>query len=464
MTRHSAIVILLSAVAMTASMTTIMARAATAIRPSERAGIAWWAPALNSDGWQRGHQQSAPPAQFQAAVARTPIGIARPRETVTRTARPRELSATELFDDTRLHEVRLSINSKDLKTLRVRYLENIYLPADIDIDGTRVRNVAVRSRGAGSRNPSKLGLRVDFDHYTAGQRFRGLAALVLDNLWQDGSMIREMLAMKIFRTLGEIAPRESFCRVFINGRYQGVYALVEEIDEDFAVRTTGEWGGYLYEYHYAFPFFGDDLGPGYELYQMLFEPRTHEDESVDQLYGPLRNLFHGVNQPDGARWLETAGEQLDLPQFMRVLGVEAFVGEVDGLLGYWGMNNFYLYRSPGTLKYQVFPWDRDHAFWLDTASLLRGVDQNVIARAAYAQPELRATYLNTIERAAIVTTDGGWLETEIDRLAALIDRAAREDPLKQFSNDQFDEEVEAVRNVARIRPSLLLGEVNRERP
>ncbi|HEX7779576.1 MAG TPA: hypothetical protein VF424_10075, partial [Vicinamibacterales bacterium] len=81
-------------------------------------------------------------------------------------------TATDLFDDTRLHEVRLFINSKDLATLRARFQENINTPADIMIDGTRVRNVAVRSRGLGSRNPNKLGLRVDFNFYTRAQRFQ----------------------------------------------------------------------------------------------------------------------------------------------------------------------------------------------------------------------------------------------------------------------------------------------------
>src|SRR5262245_1853331 len=71
-----------------------------------------------------------------------------------------------LFNDTSLHDVRLFMNSRDLAILRARYQENINMPADVVIDNTRVRNVAVRVRGTGSRRPDKMGLRIDFDHYT----------------------------------------------------------------------------------------------------------------------------------------------------------------------------------------------------------------------------------------------------------------------------------------------------------
>ncbi|HYN06724.1 MAG TPA: CotH kinase family protein [Vicinamibacterales bacterium] len=384
------------------------------------------------------------------------------------TAEPRPLgaqSSTDLFDDTTLHEVRLFVHSKDLATLRARYLENINTPADIQIDGTRVRNVAIRSRGGGSRNPDKLGLRVDFDFYTRGRRFRGLEAIVLDNFWQDEALIREQLAMKVFRQMGEVAPRESFCRLYLNNQFQGVYGLVEEIDPDFSARETGESNGYLYEYHYRFLFNGEDLGPGFDLYKMIFEARNHELEPDEQLYGPIRDLFHDMNEPDDALWFERVGQRLDLPQFMRSLAIEAFVGEGDGLLGYAGMNNFYLYRSPATQRHQIFPWDRDLSFRFDTTSLERGLDQNLIFRRAFAQPELKTIYLDTIENTARMAMENNWLETEIDRLVALIDAPNREPTpyTKHFTEAEFDTQVAFLRNLARVRPQLLIDEVARNR-
>src|SRR5262245_48531299 len=88
---------------------------------------------------------------------------------------------SDLFDDTKLHEVRLFLNSRDLPQLRAKYQTNDYFVADMQWQGIRVRNVGVRSRGFGSRNAQKMGLRIDFNRYTKGQQFLGLSSLVLDN-------------------------------------------------------------------------------------------------------------------------------------------------------------------------------------------------------------------------------------------------------------------------------------------
>ena len=58
----------------------------------------------------------------------------------------------DLFADNLVHDVRLSINERDLRELRDRYRENVYFPADFEWRGERVRNVGVRSRGLASRS------------------------------------------------------------------------------------------------------------------------------------------------------------------------------------------------------------------------------------------------------------------------------------------------------------------------
>src|SRR5262245_54967283 len=146
----------------------------------------------------------------------------------------------EFFDPSTLQEVRLFINTRDLQQLRERFTDNTFYPAEFVWRDVRVRNVAVRSKGLATRNPIKVGLRVEFEHYDAGQRFLGLRSLLLDNLWSDPSMIRERVAMAFFARLGQPTPRESFCRLFINNIFQGVYALIEDLDVTFAARAIDD--------------------------------------------------------------------------------------------------------------------------------------------------------------------------------------------------------------------------------
>ena len=88
-----------------------------------------------------------------------------------------------LFDASAMQEIRLAVNTRDLRQLRDRYEENTYYTADFQWRNIRVRNIGIRSRGSASRNPNKLGLRVDFDRYVSGQRFLGLKSIVLKNFW-----------------------------------------------------------------------------------------------------------------------------------------------------------------------------------------------------------------------------------------------------------------------------------------
>ncbi len=264
-------------------------------------------------------------------------------------------TAADLFDTSSLQEVRLFINSKDLQLLRDHFMDNTHYTVDLLWRDTRIRNAAVRSRGTGSANPTKPGLRIEFSRYTTGQRFLGLSALVLDNLWQDAAMIREHLAMAMFNRMGQAAPLQSFCRLFINNQYQGLYAITEEPDAEFVARSLGQSGGYLFEYHWLMPFYAEDLGDNLASYKPLFEPRTHELEADSTLYRPIRELFRQANEPDDAVWRDRVEQYIDLSQFVTLAAIETFIAEDDGVLGYAGMNNFYLYRPAGTHPTPVVP-------------------------------------------------------------------------------------------------------------
>jgi spore coat protein CotH len=89
-------------------------------------------------------------------------------------ARARAQSSDEFFDGRTLHEIRLYVHSSDLAELRARYLEDVYVPADFEWRGVRVRNVGVRVRGLATRSAIKPGLRIDFNRFTAEQAFLGM--------------------------------------------------------------------------------------------------------------------------------------------------------------------------------------------------------------------------------------------------------------------------------------------------
>ncbi len=367
-------------------------------------------------------------------------------------------TAADLFDDGAVRDVRLYLHSSDLAQLRAHADENTYYPADFEWQGIRVRNVAVRSRGFGSRSSTKLGLRVDFDYYTTGQRFLGLSALVLDNLRQDASMVRERLAMKVFARTGLPAPREAFVRVFIDNQYEGLYAVADEVDATFLAWAFADPDGYLFEFKWVRYYFAEYLGEDPAPYVELFEPVTRETMPASQLYTPIAGLLHEAGVA-GDDWYDRVDRYLDLPAFVDYLAVEAFLAQLDGFAGNWGMNNFYLYRSGADTRHRLIPWDQDYAFFDLNASIWLRADENVLVRGALGHPALRQRYLDTLAWLAASLGEGDWLALEVERMFAQIDGAARQDQRKPYTEEERASAVEALRAFVSGRTARVLAEV-----
>lgn len=369
--------------------------------------------------------------------------------------------AQDPFEQDALLELRLFMNSGDLAQLRERYTENTYYPADIEFRGERVRNVGVRSRGNGSRSATKLGLRVDMNRFTTGQTFLGVKALVLDNLWQDASLVRERLAMATYARAGLPAPREVFVRLYINNEYEGAYALAEEVNTQFLTAATGRTDDVLFEYKWVAPWRGEDLGAAPETYVPLFEARTHEKEPVDTLYGPMRDLFSTAASLPADQWRPYVEARLDLAQMLTYLAVETIVADEDGLLGGEGMNNFYLHRPIDGLQHRFVPWDKDKAFGDVAGSIWLRTDENAIVRRALAFPDLRAHYLDELARVGALVSEEGWWSARLESLLSTIDPAARDDVRRPHAEEERQAAIGALRTFVAERAARVMDEVTR---
>lgn len=371
----------------------------------------------------------------------------------------RAQSQDDLFNPDTMQELRLTINTRDLRDLRANFEKDTYYTADLQWRNIRVRSAGVRSRGGASRNPLKLGLRVDFDRYVTGQKFLGLKSIVLKNLWQDGSMMHERIAMAFFARMGQPASRQSFCRLYINNELQGLYVIVESVDNSYLDRTLGEHAGYLYSYQFQGPFHGEYLGEDFAPYKERFQPQSHEKEGDSKLYLPIHDWLREVNEPDSATWRQRVEQYIDLEQFMTHVAIEGFLAEDDGILGVNGMNNFFLYRRPDSTRHRFLPWDKDGAFLVIDYSIFQRAHENLIFQRAYAIPDLRELYFQVLETAARSALEDDWLEAEVMRVAELVAPLVEQDTRKPFSTEAFYESVEFMKEFARLRSKLVRQQV-----
>ena len=384
------------------------------------------------------------------------------------------------FDDTVLHEIRLVINSRDWQSLQIHYLDNDYYPCDLSWRDQVVRSIGIRSRGTGSRSGVKPGLRVDFDRYTTDQKFLGLKSFILRNQTQDASNLHERLSMLLFRRLGLPASREAHTRLFINNQYEGLYTIVESVDKTFLQETFNENNGYLYKYDYpadAQPYYFEDRGPDPAAYVPLpFKPETHETDPRPEF---IVQLVQAINQTGDAAFRTVIAEYLDLKKFVQHVAVENFVADNDGFLSdYGGMNNYYFYRFQDKKLFTFIAWDKSEAFKSGYKySILHNItngphaNQNRLMTRALSYPDLYNAYLDALldcvrsaaEQAVGVTNGPGWLEREVQREYEQIRDAARADPTKPFTNDEFEDAVSDLAVFARHRGDFVTAAVSAAR-
>jgi hypothetical protein len=403
---------------------------------------------------------------------------------------PPPLTVSDFFDDQVLHSIRLVINPRDWQELKANFQLNTYYPCHFIWRNQIVRNVAIRSRGTGSRSGSKPGLRIDFNLFDEYQQFLGLKSVVLRNNVQDATNLHERVGMQFFTRLGLAAPREAHTRLYVNDEYAGLYSIVESIDKVFLATRYGQDNGYLYEYDYDVddqPYRFEYKGPEPSLYSPKpFKPVTHE---LDPDSRPLAQMIRAIKETRNTEFASVMSRYLDLRQLVIHAAIENFLSEIDGVLGEWGMNNFYLYRFEGTTVNTIVPWDKSEAFKGGIShSIWHNIDdvpswiQNVLMTRTMLVPELRRLYLDALRRCAEIASatedpvaenemidevDGqagdrpGWLEREIRRAYEQVREAALEDTAKPYSNDEFEEDVQRMIQFARERSAFVLNDVER---
>jgi spore coat protein CotH len=366
-------------------------------------------------------------------------------------------SADTLLDGSGLNDVWLHINAKDWQDLHTHYQDGTYYPVDFDWQGAKVRNAGIRVRGNTTRNDHKPSFRIDFNRYVDGQDLFGLKAIVLNNSWHDASMLHDDLSMLMFRKMGIPAPRQAHVRLYVGAarEYAGVYVVSEEVSKTFLASNFGEDNGYLYEFHRQD---GDNYGfqeePDLGWYVPRFGPKTHETDSVANLYMPVRSLVEAVNDARQDNLEDRLGDYLDVNTFITELAVQNFLAQTDGLVGGVGMNNFYLYRFAGKKLSMVIPWDQDNSFSRMDMPPRENMSSNVLTSKIWDEPKYRNAYLARLLDIADLVSNG-WFEQEAAREYQQIQAAVYEDPLTPYSRDDFDQANAFVQQFARERGDVV---------
>lgn len=258
--------------------------------------------------------------------------------------------------------IHLTLSEANLKKMHDALPERIYVPGTFRWRDVRLENVGVRYKGNSSSRPSqrhKRSFLIKVNEFKKGIRFLGLRRVALDNGVQFGSLFSEPVVTDILRELGVPASRFNYVKLFLNGKYIGVYGNVERIDESFIESRFSGKEGPLFKVQTLGPgvtlsHVGDDA----EQYKKGFEAKTEAgDKGYDKLIALIRAIEHSSKSKDAT----ALNDQLMLDEFLKTTAVMLFAGCFDQLTG-WNPHNYYLYQNPKSEKWSYIPWDLDVGF------------------------------------------------------------------------------------------------------
>lgn len=361
-----------------------------------------------------------------------------------------------LFEQNEVFTVRVDIPQSSWQAMLANPAAEEYYPANFELNGGVINNVGFRVKGQGSlmfvTNSKRYGFKVDMNRYQ-DQKFMGMKKLVLNQSFADPSFMRDVISYKIMREAGVPAPETSFVDLWVAGEHLGLYQLVEMIDSEFVERH--------------FPEDEDDKGDLYkgELFQTLQWMGNNIASYRNGLVLKLNEETIGT--PDEGKALLTFLNSInngpdrlahvDTDLMVKYLAASVLIGNMDSPIG-GTANNFYLYEERSRNQFTILPWDYNLAFglWGNGPAGLGGfggkscrvvdhvIDNPVhdttprpLFDAILAAPQLKQQYHAELQRLLNGPFNPTYLETEIMRMAELIDYYVQNDPTKFFTYEEW---------------------------
>ncbi|MDM5206599.1 CotH kinase family protein [Cytobacillus kochii] len=259
---------------------------------------------------------------------------------------------SKVFNKNKVTQVELTFAEDDWEDILENPTEEEYKMANVTINGTKLNQVAVRTKGNSSlssvarmEDSDRYSFKIDFDYYT-DQTLYGLKKLNLNNQFSDATQMREYLSYQLMENMGLPTPAYSYMYVTINGQEWGLYLGVEQVDEGMLGRYFENPYGSLYKpdgTNSDLKWVSDDI----DDYSGLNLKSEEQDEQA------LIDMLDSIN--NGGDLEET----LDVDQVLRYFAVNTAVVSMDSYQGQM-KHNYYLYENDG--KFSVIPWDYNMAF------------------------------------------------------------------------------------------------------
>lgn len=258
-----------------------------------------------------------------------------------------------LFGFGRMATVDLEMPEETWQKIVRKAADKNYYECSVTINGERLDNVAIRTKGASSLDDVKLmksnrySFTLKLNKYDKGQDYQGLTKLMLNNNIWDATQMKDAVVYDMCRYIGLPAPQTNYARVTLNGELFGYYLLVEPIDKRFCRHNWPDEDTNIYKPYHNLAYKGEDM--------------KHYTEISD--YAKVRGgeasmlrVVEALKSVDEGRDIE---EHVDVESVMKYMALQTIAVNFDCMTGN-NTQNYYLREADGRIS--LIPWDYNLAW------------------------------------------------------------------------------------------------------
>jgi len=287
-----------------------------------------------------------------------------------------------LFDQNKVQRFDLWLEDADLAALNADPTAEKYVEGALVYNGRVVPAVGIRYKGkrgaffgcvdgpnpfmpSGAKSCTKLSMKLKFDWTDSDQTFYGVKKLNFQSNNLDPSMMRDRLGFWLFNRFGVAAPRAVHANIYINGQYNGIFTMIEEVDSRFTKRAF-QGGGNLYKEMWPVDHAGKRRPDAEYVASLRSNAKKAQVADFARFAADIEAMER--DQPR-AKIDATMRRWFNVDTLIRYAVVDRSIAADDGVFHWWCFEadkcynqNFFWYQDPKSGKLSLIPWDQDLSF------------------------------------------------------------------------------------------------------
>ena len=291
------------------------------------------------------------------------------------------------FLEEEIQEVHIAIAENNLNYLLQNAIDEPYVMTEsVTIGDVTLGYCGLRTKGSYTLEHSvtenegsdRFSFTINFGKYIKKkdygkkQNFFGCDKISFNNFFFDKTMMKEFFALKLMDEMGLPTPEYGIAKLYINGNYYGVYAMVEAMDHSILERYYGvdkdELSSYLCKPE-GTRFLYDEIQADAAVLWERDEDTLKDVEdmlpTVTEWVRRLNFLSNGMDfdgtavDVNSEEYLQLVNQVLDTEEVVKYFAVHSWLCQMDNMFD--GQKNFGLYVGADGRALLV-PWDYDLSF------------------------------------------------------------------------------------------------------